>query len=73
MLGQYGTVLPRVQHGSPARPAQGWYARMDDGPRAGEEVFLGDYSMIAGMTIAKLLREATAPAAKAPRARAARA
>ena len=66
VLGDYGTVLPRVMHGTPARPAQGWYAQMHKGPRAGEEVFLGDYMMLAGMAIARLLKEA-APAV--PRAR----
>jgi len=66
MLGGLGTVLPRVMHGTPARPAQGWYAQLHDG----REVFLGDYSMLAGMTIARLLKEATPPA---PKKRAARA
>jgi hypothetical protein len=52
MLGELGTVLPRVMHGSPGRPAQGWYAQLQDG----REVFLGDYSMLAGLNIAKLLK-----------------
>jgi hypothetical protein len=58
MLGELGAVLPRVAHGTPSRPAQGWYAELHAGPRAGEEVFLGDYGMLAGMAIARLLKEA---------------
>ncbi len=50
MLGERGTILPRVDHGTPERPAQGWYAKLTDG----QEVFLGDYSMIAAMAIGNL-------------------
>ena len=57
MLGDLGTVLPRVHHGNHAHPAQGWYAQMEKGPQAGQEVFLGDYSMLAGRRIIQL-REA---------------
>jgi hypothetical protein len=53
MLGDLGTVLPRIEHGSADRPAQGWYAEINgDG-----EVFLGDYSMLAGSRIEALKRE----------------
>lgn len=50
MLGERGTVLPRVEHGTPERPAQGWYAELVDG----KTVFLGDYSMLAVIAIANL-------------------
>lgn len=50
MLGERGTVLPRVEHGSTERPAQGWYAELADG----RMVFLGDYSMLAAVAIANL-------------------
>jgi hypothetical protein len=50
MLGERGTVLPRVEHGTLERPAQGWYAQLVDG----RTVFLGDYSMLAGVTISNL-------------------
>jgi hypothetical protein len=57
MLGELGEVLPRVAHGNLEHPAQGWYARIDAGPRAGEELFLGDYSMLAGRRITELVSE----------------
>jgi hypothetical protein len=60
MLGDVGEVLPRVAHGSKARPAQGWYAKVTEGPRAGKEVFLGDYSMLAGLMITRLHDEIAA-------------
>jgi hypothetical protein len=50
LLGERGTVLPRVEHGTPELPAQGWYADLTNGQR----VFLGDYSMLAAVTIANL-------------------
>jgi hypothetical protein len=51
LLGDLGTVLPRVAHGSPERPAQGWYARLADG----SEIFLGDYVAVAAVAINRLL------------------
>jgi hypothetical protein len=50
LLGERGTVLPRFAHGTPERPAQGWYAELADG----QTVFLGDYSMLAAITITNL-------------------
>lgn len=58
LLGDLGTVLPRQAHGTSARRAQGWYARLDAGPRKGETVFLGDYVSVSGLTINELLAEA---------------
>lgn len=58
MLGERGTVLPRVAHGTPERPAQGWYAELVDG----EIVFLGDYVTLAAVTIANLNGKSTAHA-----------
>ena len=55
MLGDLGTVLPRQAHGTIERRAQGWYAELVDG----RTVFLGDYSMLAGMEIRKLHEAAT--------------
>jgi hypothetical protein len=53
MLGDLGTVLPRVEHGTSQRPAQGWYAQLNgDG-----EVFLGDYSGLAAVRIEQFKRE----------------
>jgi hypothetical protein len=49
LLGDHGEVLPRIAHGTPARPAQGWYAHIGN-----ETVFLGDYSSIAAVTIARM-------------------
>ncbi|HWY91078.1 MAG TPA: hypothetical protein VNY31_10440 [Solirubrobacteraceae bacterium] len=54
LLGERGEVLPRIAHGTPNRPAQGWYARIGE-----EEVFLGDYSSIAVVTIARMLESVT--------------
>lgn len=51
MLGTLGTVLPRQAHGTVQRPAQGWYAQLDNG----KLVFLGDYSMLAALRIRKLV------------------
>lgn len=50
-LGDAGTVLPRQAHGTPARPAQGWYAQMRDG----SEAFLGDYTGLAMLTITEII------------------
>ncbi len=58
MLGELGTVLPRVMHGTPRCPAQGWYARLPDG----RNVFLGDHAVLAGMNIAKMLNSEEAHA-----------
>jgi hypothetical protein len=57
MLGELGTVLARVDHGTLEHPAQGWYADMHGGPHAGEQLFLGDYSMLAGRRITQLHEE----------------
>jgi hypothetical protein len=59
MLGELGIVLPRQAHGTIERRAQGWYAELTDG----RTVFLGDYSMLAGMEIRKLHEAATRAAA----------
>lgn len=50
LLGERGTVLPRQEHGTPARPAQGWYAELAHGVT----VFLGDYCSLAALKIEKL-------------------
>jgi hypothetical protein len=50
MLGELGTILPRLDHGTVSRPAQGWYAQL----AGGEEVFLGDYAGLAVLTIEEL-------------------
>lgn len=55
MLGELGEVLPRQVHGTPERPAQGWYAQLAD-----EVVFLGDYTGIAYLTIARLRERVSA-------------
>lgn len=57
IAGELGTVLPRVPHGTLRRPAQGWYIRLELGERAGEEVFLGDYSGLAEHKLHELLCE----------------
>ena len=56
LLGNRGTVLPRQEHGTPARPAQGWYAEL----AGGAIVFLGDYCSLAALTIEKLSGNAAA-------------
>jgi hypothetical protein len=56
LLGDLGTILPRVAHGTPERPAQGWYALLVDG----SEVFLGDYVAVAAVAISRLLEGAHA-------------
>jgi hypothetical protein len=50
LLGDRGTVLDRQGHGTPQRPAQGWYAQLT----GGEIVFLGDYSLLAANRIQTL-------------------
>ena len=55
MAGELGEILPRVEHGSPAYPAQGWYMRMPDGKTR----FLGDYAMLASAAISRLLERET--------------
>lgn len=50
LLGERGTVLPRVMHGTSELPAQGWYAELLDG----KTVFLGDYTALAAAAISKL-------------------
>jgi hypothetical protein len=50
LLGDHGTVQPRQSHGTPERPAAGWYAIID-----GEAVFLGDYAALAVLAINRLL------------------
>lgn len=50
MLGDLGTVRDRQSHGTPERPAAGWYADLADGT----EVYLGDYAMLAAAAITKL-------------------
>jgi hypothetical protein len=50
LLGDLGWVLPRQEHGTPERPAQGWYAQLD----TGKLVFLGDYTLLAALKIRKL-------------------
>jgi len=49
-LGDLGTVLPRQNHGTPQRRAQGWYAELVDG----NTHFLGDYTGLALIEIHKL-------------------
>jgi hypothetical protein len=49
MLGDRGTVLPRIAHGSPRFPAQGWYAEID-----GKVRFMGDHAGLAAAWITKL-------------------
>jgi hypothetical protein len=51
LLGELGEVLPRQSHGTPQRPAQGWYAEL----RTGEVVFLGDYEALASHRIVQLV------------------
>lgn len=53
MLGELGEVMPRQNHGTTQRPAQGWYARL----ASGEVVFLGDYHHLAGVRIAQLVEQ----------------
>lgn len=55
LLGDHGTVLPRQDHGTPARPAQGWYAKLTADERI---VFLGDYTTLAAVTIGRLITKA---------------
>jgi hypothetical protein len=50
LLGELGTVLPRQNHGTIERPAQGWYAELEDGG----VIFLGDYTTIAVSRILSL-------------------
>jgi hypothetical protein len=57
MLGELGEVLPRQNHGTPQRPAQGWYARIAS---SGEVVFLGDYHHLAGAKLAQLVEQLSA-------------
>lgn len=52
LAGDVGTVLPRVDHGTMRRPAQGWYIIVGD-----REVFLGDYSGLAELKLEQLKRE----------------
>lgn len=51
MLGEAGTVLPRQEHGTMERRAQGWYAELVDG----SVVFLGDYTTLAAVRIRQLV------------------
>ncbi len=51
LLGERGTVLPRLPHGTVDLPAQGWYAKMPDGA----VVFLGDYVALATAAIDDLV------------------
>ena len=53
-LGDLGIVLPRQDHGTPARRAQGWYAELHDGTVA----FLGDYAALAVSECLKLREKA---------------
>jgi hypothetical protein len=53
LLGDVGTVLPRQEHGTTHRRAQGWYAELVDG----RTVFLGDDSTLAAAQIRSLLDE----------------
>lgn len=57
LLGEIGTVLPRVERGSIEKPAQGWYARVE-----GKLVFLGDHTALAAAGIQKLVEENTVDA-----------
>jgi hypothetical protein len=49
-LGDLGVVPGRQDHGTIQRRAQGWYAELYDG----RDVFLGDYTALALLTIAEL-------------------
>lgn len=42
-------MLPRLAHGTPEQPAQGWYAELPEG-----RVFLGDYTSLAADAIREL-------------------
>ena len=53
-LGDLGVVLPRQDHGTPTRRAQGWYAELYDGRVA----FLGDYAALAVTECQRLRQEA---------------
>ena len=53
-LGDLGFVAARQDHGTPGRRAQGWYAELHDG----RDVFLGDYTALALLTIAELQAKA---------------
>jgi len=64
LLGDHGTILPRLQRGSPDRPAQGWYAVLANG----SELFLGDYSRLAELAIRRLLAPKRNGNGNAPRA-----
>jgi hypothetical protein len=55
-LGDLGVVLPRHEHGTVERPAQGWYAELT----GGKVVFLGDYSALAVLRIQELKVKAEA-------------
>ena len=61
LLGEHGTIRPRQAHGTPERPAAGWYADMHDG----RTVYLGDYSALAVQTILWLLDEPSEPKPRA--------
>jgi hypothetical protein len=50
LLGELGTVLPRQAHGTLERPAQGWYATINE-----ETIFLGDYAALAIVAISRLV------------------
>lgn len=50
MLGDRGEVLPRISRGDARHPSAGWYAVIDE-----EEVFLGDHTGIAFVTISNRL------------------
>jgi hypothetical protein len=49
-LGELGEVLPRMPRGEGIYRAAGWYAKLTDG----KIFFLGDNSIVALQTIAKL-------------------
>ena len=51
-LGELGVVCEYSWHGSPDRPARGWYAELV----GGELVFLGDHTPLAFMRIGELVR-----------------
>jgi hypothetical protein len=55
-LGDLGVIAPRVDHGTAVRRAQGWYAELYDG----RDVFLGDYTALALLTITELQAKAQA-------------
>lgn len=53
MLGDLGVIPARQAHGTPERPASGWYAELADGT----VVYLGDYSTLAAMKIRELIAQ----------------